>query len=289
MKNTLFILLSFSIFVFAACNPKQKKSEQAVYSLEKIWETDSLLNTSESALYDSTRDVIYVSCINGDPRTHDGQGYIAKISTDGKILDRYWITGLDAPKGLGLYRNTLFAADIGDLIVIDIVNDSIRERLPVYNAGMLNDVTVAQNGRVYFSDMDSGIIYTMLDGEVNLFLNDNLNRPNGLLDQQDHLMMASMGEGALYSIDFDSMQKDKLVDGLNGADGIIEVDQDTYLVSDWNGEIFIITPDGKKASLLNTQSQNINSADLGFIPGKNIVLVPTFSHNTVAAYFLIKK
>lgn len=283
-----YLVILFSIVSLASCKPKTKQTDKsAEYSLEKIWETAPLLTTSESALYDSTRNVIYVSCIKGDPRTRDGEGYIAKVSTDGKIIDPYWITGLDAPKGLGIYKNMLYAADISEIICIDIDADSVVQRLPVFNAGMLNDITVAPNGRVYVSDMDSDMIYTMLDGEINIFLNKEINRPNGLLDQNDHMLILSMGSAELYSVDFISMEKQKLLDGLNSADGIIEIADKTFIVSNWNGELTLITPEMKKKSLLNTIEMKINTADIGFIKDKNIVLVPTFGHNTLAAYKLV--
>ncbi|MFB6341347.1 hypothetical protein ACE1ET_06475 [Saccharicrinis sp. FJH62] len=285
-----YLVILLSIAVFISCKSKPKQAEETVkYSLEKIWETDSLLTTSESAVFDSVHNVIYVSCINGDPRTKDGNGFIAKVSPEGKIIDRYWITTLDAPKGLGLYKNILYAADIDNIAVVNTSEDKIMERLPVFNAGMLNDITVAPNGRIYVSDMDSDNVYTALDGEVDLFLNKEINRPNGLLDQKDDLLILSMSDGELYSVDFDSMTKSKALDGLPSADGIIEVADQTYIVSNWNGELTLITPDMKKQSLLNTIDKKINTADIGFIKDKNIVLVPTFGHNTLAAYKLVKK
>lgn len=287
MKKTIILLPVLLGIIFYSCNTTKKKT--ATYGFEKVWETDTLLTTSESALYDAANDVIYVSCINEGPRTQDGEGFIARVSPDGEILDRQWITGMHAPKGLGMHNNTLYAADIKELLAIDITEGSIKQRFPVENAGMLNDLTVAANGDVYFTDMDSAIIYTLSAGELNVFMNDGLNRPNGLLHMEDKLLMLSMGSGELFAIDFDSMQKDKLADGLNGADGVIKVANDTYLVSDWNGEIFLIDPAGQKTSLLNTKEEKINTADLGFMPDKNIVLVPTFGGHSLAAYKLTLK
>jgi hypothetical protein len=38
--------------------------------------------------------------------------------------------------------------------------------------------------------------------------------------------------------------------------------------------------------MLDTKEIESNTADIGFIPGENIVLVPTFFKNKVAAYKL---
>ena len=64
-------------------------------------------------------------------------------------------------------------------------------------------------------------------------------------------------------------------------------DNHTYLVSDWQGEIFAINMDGEKKSLLKTKDQNKNTADIWFIKNQNLVLVPTFFDNRVVAYKLI--
>ncbi|MEP0712750.1 MAG: ATP-binding protein, partial [Algoriphagus sp.] len=58
-----------------------------------------------------------------------------------------------------------------------------------------------------------------------------------------------------------------------------------YVASRWAGEIYFVSGDGETL-LLDTKSEESNTADIGFIPEDNIVLVPTFFKNKVVAYKL---
>src|ERR1700712_245282 len=89
------------------------------HALVKLWQTDTLLKTPESVLFDAGDKLLYVSNINGQPWEKDGNGSIGKVGLDGKIINANWVTGLNAPKGLGRYKNLLYAADIDNVAVID--------------------------------------------------------------------------------------------------------------------------------------------------------------------------
>src|SRR5687767_9723717 len=81
-------------------------------SLVKKWETDATLLTPESVLYDKANNVLYVSNINGQAGDKDGNGSIGRVSVTGKVEQAEWVKGLDAPKGLGLYKGMLYVADL---------------------------------------------------------------------------------------------------------------------------------------------------------------------------------
>ncbi len=80
----------------------------------------------------------------------DVNGSIAKVGLDGKIINNNWITGLDAPRGMGLYKNLLYVANITEVVVIDIDKTSIVQRIPVEGSAFLNDVTVDSEGIVWY-------------------------------------------------------------------------------------------------------------------------------------------
>ncbi|MCZ8217420.1 MAG: hypothetical protein O9262_14340 [Cyclobacteriaceae bacterium] len=112
MKYTYLALVA--IIAFAACQPakKEEKVETKIPTLTLKWETDTVLTTCESVIYDSTNQVLYVANINGQPTDKDGNGFIAKLGLDGKIVQAQWVTGMDAPKGMGIYNGKLFVSDI---------------------------------------------------------------------------------------------------------------------------------------------------------------------------------
>src|SRR5882757_2812613 len=122
------------------------------HSLVKIWATDTVLKTPESVLYSAKDKLLYVSNIDGTPDGKDGKGSIGKVGLDGKIIMVDWVKGLNAPKGMGIYKNKLYVADLTEVVVIDIDKAQIVQHIPVEGSVFLNDITIDKNGVVYVSD-----------------------------------------------------------------------------------------------------------------------------------------
>src|SRR4030095_12695378 len=167
----------------------------AQHSLTKLWSTDTILATPESVLFDAQNKVLYASLIEGQPDQADGQGGIAKVGLDGKILDANWISGLNAPKGLGKYNNTLYAADLTEVAVIDMPSGKVTKKIPVEGAQFLNDITVDAKGNVFVSDSRTAKVHKIENGAVTTYL-ENLKGPNGLLALGDDLYV--LASGTLY-------------------------------------------------------------------------------------------
>ena len=164
------------------------------YSANELWSLDGFMNP-ESALYDSTRDVIYVSNVNGAPTDKDGAGHISRMTKDGKMRDAEWVTGLNAPKGLVQYENQLYVSDIDRLIAIDVETGEINGTWPADGAKFLNDLAVDDTGRVYVSDMLTDSIYQLDDDKLSLWLQDEaLQHPNGLQVNGNQLLVAPWGK-----------------------------------------------------------------------------------------------
>ena len=291
--NRLFITLSIIILSLTSCSGGSRKSEPESgkkFELTEAWRTDTLLLTSESVIYDKKRDVLYVTNLNLEPRLKDGNGFVSRVSTDGEITDLHWVDGMHAPKGTAIVGDTLFVADIDELIVIDINKGVIARKVPSAGAGMLNDITSDSDGNLYITDSDANKILKYSNGNLTDWLTNGLNLPNGLLAENDRLLLASMGSMDLVSIDLESKSVTKLADSLGAADGISFIGtKDHYIVTDWNGEIFMVNPDKTRTSLLKPKDQQINTADCEYIAEKNLLLVPTFFKNSVIAFRLSEK
>jgi len=54
------------------------------HSLEKSWETDTIVAVPESVLPDASHSFLFVSLIDGGPWDADGKGGVGKLSLDGK-------------------------------------------------------------------------------------------------------------------------------------------------------------------------------------------------------------
>lgn len=283
-----------------SCNTGQKSesgsenSTEAVtepqYVLTQVWASDTLMTTCESVLYDEARNTLFVSCINGTPSEKNGTGFIARLDPDGNVQTRKWVTGLNAPKGMGEFGNLLYVTDIDELVIIDIEQGSIVGKIPVDGASFLNDIDVDSDGTVYFSDSDTGILWTYSDGKVSQWITEGLDRPNGIYVEPSRVLLTSSGSEDLKVIDKVTGAFESVTAGIGAGDGIEYTGKEGYyLTTSWAGEIFLIHPDHSKESLLKTSDQEINSADIGFNQAEQIVYVPTFFDNRVVAYRLEEK
>ena len=253
----------------------------AQHSLELLWQTDTTLKLPESALYDAKSKILYVSNI-GDFQK-EGAGFISKVALDGKIIKRDWVTGLTGTKGLGLYKNLLYAAEQTTVAVIDVNTASIIQRIPVEGSVFLNDITIDSKGIVYVSDTKTNKVHRIENGKATVYL-ENMKDANGLL---------AIGSD-LYVLTGTTMQKadankklTTLADGIEGgADGIEMVKEHEFIVTGWEGVIYYVKDDGTKQLLIDTRSKKINTADIGYDPAAKIVYAPAMMKNMLVAYKL---
>ncbi len=287
----MFKKLSISFFMLGL-------SLQAVaVELEKAWETEAIFAAPESVIYDQKRDVMYVSNVNEHGFKHLGNGYISKMSTDGKMLDQYWVMGgLDAPKGLTIFEDTLYATDINALISIDINTGKIIKRYEAADAAHLNDVAVDEKGRVYVADTLTDSIYKL--NEIDLFFRwlttPDLEAPNGLHAEGENLIVGSWGHptdgfvskvpGHLKKLSLVNKQVTSLGNGqsVGNLDGVEADGHGNYYVTDWiAGKLLLIKPDGSSEALVTLTP---GAADLEVILAKNLIIVPLMQDNKVVAF-----
>ncbi len=292
------ILSVVLLFFLVSCTSQKKKSSEDTsdadavkkFELVEVWKTDTLFRVPECVIYDKDNDLIYVSNMNDNPRQKDGNGFISRLSTSGEILDLKWVEDMSSPKGLGIYEGKLYVSDVDEVIVIDIAEGKIVERILIEGAKMINDITIDSQGNVYVSDSDNNSIFLISNGVVSNWLSEGLNAPNGLLLDGEKLLLASMGSEDFAAIDLGTKEIAVLTEGINKGDGIAKVSiPGHFLVTDWFGQVFMIYPDGSKVILLDTRDAEIGAADIDYIPEKNLLLVPTFAKHHVVAYKLVEK
>jgi DNA-binding beta-propeller fold protein YncE len=259
--------------------------QQAVaQSLQLKWSTDTLLRIPESVLFDSKAGILYVSNIDGKSGEKDGKGFISKLATDGKILSLEWSYGLDAPKGMGLYKNKLYVADLTRVAVIDIATGKMITSIAIDGAQFLNDITVDSKGTVYVSDSSTGKIHAIKNDKAEVYFESpEFKRINGLLALRDGLYIADAGNGKNYKLSGDK-KLTPYTETAVGADGIVQVSKDEYIVSSWGGEVYFVDSSAKATKMLDTKEQKLNSADIGYDERTKTVFVPTFNGNRVMAY-----
>ena len=253
-------------------------------TLTPKWTTEASLRVPESVLLDSKNGVLYVSSIDGTPENKDGNGFISQVTLDGKIKNLKWATGLDAPKGMGIFNNNLYVADISRLVTIDLATGKVTNALEIEGAKFLNDVTIDKAGNVYVSDSNTGKIHVVKDGKAQVYFEGpEIKGVNGLLATASGLYVVDFPSGVNYKLSQDK-KLTKFSTTADGADGVVPVGKDEYLVSSWHGVITYVNSKGEAKTLLDTRGQKLSSADIEYDPKTKTLFVPTFNTNTVMAY-----
>jgi len=258
-------------------------SVQAQHKLEKLWETDSIINMPESVLPDTKAGILYVSIMGNSADEKDGIGGVGKLDMNGNVIDLEWINGLNSPKGLAKYGNTLYAADITDVVVIDIPTSKVTRKIPIAGSIFLNDITVSDKGVVYVSDSRTKKIHQIVNNKDIVYL-ENIEGVNGLKAIGKDLFIAG-GDKQLLKAN-EKKELTTIADMPCGGDGIEPIGNGDFVYSCWAGYIYYVYADGKSELLLDSTAEKKNTADIGYDPIKKIVYVPTFFKNSVAAYQL---
>lgn len=283
-------------FTHAEVNPMKKSilmlgalllaagAHAQTHKLTKVWESEATLKVPESVRYDAKRKVLYVSNIDGEPWAADGKGSIGKVGLDGKVIAAEWVTGLDCPKGMVLSGDgkTLYVADVGGIVVIDVEAGKISRKVAIPDGQQLNDLAGDGKGTLYVSDSRGKKVYSVKGDKVSVELDEKvLKGPNGLL----------VHGGKLYVLDNSSLnevQPDKslkvLVGGMEGGtDGLEHVKGDDFLVSVWGGAVWYVSGANKEL-LFDGKAEGTKTADIGWDPATKTVYVPTFAKNSVVAF-----
>ncbi len=258
------------------------------------WEISGL-KQPESVLYDSKRDMLYVSNVNGSPLEKNGQGFISQITPDGKMIELKWITGANAPKGMVISGDKLYASDIDNLLEIDIEKGCIVNTYSAQGAKFLNDLAADGDGNIYVSDMLENTIYRLSDGVFQVWIKDSaLEFPNGLYEERSSLYVASWGvmtDGFKTDvpghIKIVSLKNKKVVslgssNPIGNLDGLEPDGKGNFFVTDFMvGKLFHVKMTGETILL---QDLNPGSADLEYIPEKEMIIIPMMNDNLIQAF-----
>lgn len=269
-------------------------------TLQPVWTLTGDFLAPESAYYDAASNAVFVSSINGQILEKDGNGYISRLSPDGKVVSAKWVTGLNAPKGLRSLGGTLWVSDIDEVVAIDIATARISARVKVEGAQFLNDLATAPDGTVYVSDSGLFQIFAVKDGKSSVFATKNEigETPNGLLVDGSRLILGTIGlggprgagappppSGHLYAYDLKTKQRTQLTtQPVGGIDGIEPDGRGGILVTDVIGQRLLHVPASGEVRVLAQFSAG--GADFGWIPAQRLAIVPFLFGNSVSAYDL---
>ena len=252
----------------------------ALPSLEQVWVTSGL-SAPEGVAIDG--DTLFISNVVGEGDAKDGEGWITRLAMDGTVLEEKWVEGLNAPKGLAVRDGKLFVSDYDQYHVIDIASAQIENSYPVEGAGFLNDITVWQGG-VYLSDSGSARIFQIdVNGYKEWLADDRLGGVNGLTPDGERLLIATMSSGSLFETK-GARDLTEIATGMENADGIAVLDDGSYLVSSWPGQIWHVTTDGETTEIHNTVDIPVYQNDLTRVG--DLIIVPNWQPGSVTAWRL---
>ncbi|KKN36444.1 hypothetical protein LCGC14_0773560 [marine sediment metagenome] len=212
-----------------------------------------------------------------------GDGKVSVVDSEGNKST--FATGLNDPKGIDIWNNELYIADVDRLVKVDmqgkvsvLADESAFPGKPVF----LNDIEIDGNGTVYISDSgdDKGInagIYEMTtDGKITEIFNSQsgMSRPNGLLlNGVGSLLVSDFGNGKLYEADLNSGKAKAINSGFLAADGLTRDSRGFIYISDWkNGHVWQLS-EPKATPQLMTDSLK-SAADISISADGNFLMVP---------------
>lgn len=222
---------------------------------------------------------IYVSEIGEFGK--DGDGKISQINAQGVVTTL--TKGLDDPKGLALYKDTLYVTDNDHVIAIDLQGNK-----RVYAAAkdfptkpqFLNDIEADTKGNLYVSDsgdLKSGGAVFKIDTQQKVstvvdYSNRYVLAPNGLLyEGRNRLLMVDFSSGILFRINLMTKELSIIAGGFGGGDGIVKTKGGKIYVSDWkNGLVNRLS--AKKARLVKNGLES--AADMALSQDGDYLIVP---------------
>ncbi|MDT0651885.1 SMP-30/gluconolactonase/LRE family protein, partial [Autumnicola edwardsiae] len=244
-----------TIILFGAISSAQHSEVSLIKKVEGF-------SHPESVVIDDASDFMYVSNMADDV---PGDGFISRLSADGTMETREWITGLKDPKGLLIDGDKLYVTNNTEIIEIDINKGEISKTVKVEDATSLNDITTDNNGDLYISDSGKSAIYKLESGadEATEWLNSkDLEYVNGVLYVNGKLYAGGWGSnnepGNMIMVNPEDKSIEKISsEGIGNLDGVQKIDNETFYISDWGtGKIYRINTDGKKEEILTSEKSS---------------------------------
>jgi sugar lactone lactonase YvrE len=192
-------------------------------------------------------DLLYIADIGKEmePTKKDGDGSISIYKRDGTPVNKAFITGIDAPKGLAVQGNMLVACDVDQLRVFDKKTGKQLKAISFagVKAQFLNDFVFTGPNVGYISATDLGQVYKVFleSGQMTpVATSEKLHGPNGLAYNaaKNVLVVNEFGgqngePGRVLDVNLADGKTSAVPKYQGGLDGMAIAADGSYLVSDW--------------------------------------------------------
>ncbi len=211
----------------------------------------------ENLVYDAAGDVYLVSNMGpGDPAARDDNGFISRVSPDGRVLALRWIAGgqngarLDAPKGLTIRGDTLAVADVGGVHLFDRRTGAPLRSITVPGL-VMNDLAYAADGTLWITDTGPDRTKTPVDttkdldavwrvdaaGRVRAVARGlDLSRPDGIVIDGTDALVSTFGSDRIERVGADVRRGFTTRTTLPGGrvDGLRRLADGSLVASSWD-------------------------------------------------------
>ena len=258
-----------------------------------------LLEAPEAARFDPELGVYFVANINGSPLGKDGNGFISRLTRDGKVDSLKFIAGgrggavLNAPKGMAINGDTLWVADIDAARAFD--KRSGKPILTVTLTGrarFLNDAVVGPDGAIYMTDTgvaDDGKGGMAHPGPDQVFRIENRKAtvaltfadkpgPNGITwdSAGSRFVIVPFGAKSIFQWAPGDSSARVIAEGPGMMDGVEPLGDGRLLITSWADSSLFVLDAGKITKLLGGLP---GPADIGFDRERGRIAVPSLTDN----------
>ena len=253
------------------------------------------LESPHSFLADPAANSYFISNINGETDARDNNGFITKLSDDGRITAFKFIEGgrgdvtLHAPKGMVIVDQVLYVTDLDTLRAFDKLTGKPLSTVvlppPVKASSLQSLVDVAADGQghLYLADQPGNAIYR-LDltpaGTLSLYVSgSHLAGPSGVAvhPKTGHVIVVSYDSGKIFDITPEGTLTELVSNGFFTArfQNLSGVDFDRwgsmYVADATKGKIWRMGPN-KKFQVIAEYLPS--PTDLGIDRANHLILVP---------------
>lgn len=276
--TTVFLVLAF-VFLPAAAHAFEAKDFSGPYGIT----------------VDAKHNYLYVSNVNGNPNSRDGNGFISRLKGDGTVDDMRFIDGakrgitLHAPKGMEIIAERLYVTDIDALRVFDL-----EKKKPLYDINFgelpvqhLYDIAIGPDGALYVTDGPGNAIYRIdpeRQHEVTPFVTGAmLGQPHGIAwaSGRQLFVVASWSAGQVIALDRSGKQQPMPGVFLSTVEGAATDDAgNAYVGSTALGAVFRVAPN---FALFDFALGISSPAGVAFHRAEKSILIASFDTGVVSS------
>jgi sugar lactone lactonase YvrE len=249
------------------------------------------LEAPEAARFDPQLGVYFVANINGSPLAKDGNGFISRLTRDGKVDSLKFIAGgrggavLNAPKGMAINGDTLWVADIDAARAFDKRTAKPITSVSLPDARFLNDVVVGPDGAIYLTDSggekapDSHRVFRIENRKPTVALAfAGEPGPNGIAwdSAGSRFVIVSFGAKSIFQWTPGDSAATVMTEGPGMMDGVEPLGDGRLLITTWTDSSLFLLDAGKITRLIGGLP---GPADIGLDRERGRIAVPLLIAN----------